>query len=96
MRALVITVDGEVGLVAGVAPDAGFSRFFEDHHAWFEPHFQRMATLRAVKASMELVRQARGLVAAVARDERGARLLERLGFEHYSGDEYLWPDSLKA
>lgn len=90
LRTIVVRRGGRaVGLI-GVARNAFFRRFFSEYKPELEPMLKSMTVLRAIKAAMAIVRAQRGTVWAVAEHEEGARVLQRLGFEHETGDLFAW------
>ena len=90
MRAIVAEMDGELVGVIGVVREGPIGKFFVDITHKLQPHLQSITILRAIKASMELVKQYRGPVLAIAEHAEGCRILNRLGFIHLDGAYYAW------
>ena len=90
MRAVVVTIDDEPMGIIGVSREYGIGKYFSEYRDELRPYLKSMPVLRAIKASMEFVKNYQGPVLAVARDAEGARLMTRLGFTHMDGDVYSW------
>jgi hypothetical protein len=90
MRAVVIRLDGRPVALLGVARNSLFRRFFSEYKPELEPLLKSMTVLRAIKAAMAIVREQPGTVWAVAEHAEGARVLQRLGFEHELDEVYAW------
>jgi hypothetical protein len=90
LRVIAVRLGGRtVGLI-GIARNAMFRRFFSEYKPELEPLIKSMTVLRAIKAAMQIVRQQRGTIWSVAEHEKGAQVLERLGFEQFEGEVYAW------
>ena len=90
MRAVVVTQDGEVTGIAGVARERDWGKFFSDYKPQLQPYLKSITVMRAVKDALQIVREYRGPVLAIARDAEGCRILHRLGFTHLHGAWYGW------
>ncbi len=90
MRALVAEMDGRVVGIIGVIREGPIGKFFCDFLPELQPHLQSITIFRAVKASMEFVKQYQGPVLALAEHAEGCRMLNRLGFTHLDGEYYQW------
>lgn len=90
MRAIAATLGGEVVGIIGVVREGEHGKYFSEFKPELRPHLKRITILRAIKASMEIVRSYRGPVVAVATTGEGCRILNRLGFVHIHGANYLW------
>ena len=90
LRAIVVTLDGDPAAILGVSRERGIGKYFADYTVELEPYLKSITVLRAIKASMEFVKNYPGPVYSVAQHRKGARLLKRLGFTHISGDLFLW------
>ena len=90
LRAIVITLDDSPAAIIGVSRERGIGKYFADYMDELEPYLKSITVLRAIKASMEFVKNYPGPVYSVAQHRKGARLLKRLGFTHISGDLFIW------
>lgn len=90
MRAVVVTLDGAVVAIMGLALGRYASRLFSEFKPEFEPYLRTMTVLRAIKAGLRLLDEHAGRVYAVAQHDEGARLLTRLGFIEQG--ELYWRD----
>ena len=90
LRAIVVTLDDDPVAILGVSRERGIGKFFADYMDELEPYLPSITVMRAIKASMEFVKDFPGPVYAVAQHAEGARVLTRLGFTHISGDLFLW------
>ena len=93
LKALVVT-DGKTVLgIIGLAREGTRAKFFSEIREDLRPRLRRMISLRTIWAAIELVRQSKLRVFAVAQaDEPDShRVLKRLGFVHLEGDVYQWP-----
>lgn len=87
LRAAVITLDGEVAGIIGVARSAYSARFFSEHKPELEPYLSSVAVWRAVKAALRFVDESQTVVYVVSSDER---MMRRLGFQRVPGIEGIW------
>ena len=87
MRAMVVLMDGKLAGIAGIVREGPGYKLFSDSIPELEPHLRSMTVLRAVKKVLEFTESSRLPVAAVSDNPD---LLERIGFKHFGGDEYLW------
>jgi hypothetical protein len=90
MRAIAVEMDGEVAAIVGVVREGPVGKYFTDISPELQPHLRSITILRAIKASMELVKQYRGPVLAIAESVEGCMTLNRLGFTHLDGAYYQW------
>ena len=90
LRAVVITLDDDPVGTIGVSREYGIGKYFSDYMDELRPHMKSITVMRAIKASMEFVKNYPGPVYSVAQHKEGARLLTRLGFSHISGDLFIW------
>ncbi len=90
LRAIVAEMDGELVGVIGVVREGEIGKLFCDISDKLQPHLQSITILRAIKATMELVKRYRGPVVAIAEHAEGCRILNRLGFSHLDGAYYAW------
>lgn len=90
VRAVVAEMNGEIVGVVGVVREGPIGKYFCDFKPELEPHLRSMAILRAIKKSMEFVREYQGPMVSVAEHAEGCRLLNRLGFTHLQGALYGW------
>lgn len=92
LKALVVTRGDEILGVVGLAREGMRSKYFSEIKEDLRPRLKRMIALRTIWRSIELVRNSRLPVYALAQaDEPDAhRLLQRLGFIPV-GDHYQWP-----
>ncbi len=90
LRAIVVTLDDDPVGIIGVSRERGIGKFFADYMDELESYLPSITVMRAIKASMEFVKDFPGPVYAVAQHAEGARILTRLGFTHISGDLFLW------
>ena len=87
MKAMVVCVDDEPQAIVGLSRWQDHARYFSEYKPEFEPHMKTMPVLRAIKKSMEWVKQSPMLVLAIADNPP---LLDRLGFTHLHEDVYIW------
>ncbi len=90
MRALVAVQDGSITGFIGIVREGPIGKYFCDISPELEPHLRSMAVLRAIKWSIDLVKNYKGPVIAVAEHVEGCRILNRLGFTHLAGVYYAW------
>ena len=90
MKAVVAVLDGKVVGFLGVIREGPIGKYFCDISPELQPHLQSITILRAIKASMEFVKQYRGPLVAIAEHAEGCRILNRLGFIHLDGAYYRW------
>ena len=90
VRAIVAEMDGKVVGLIGVIREGPIGKYFCDISPELQPHLGSITILRAIKASMEIVKQYKGPVVCVAEHAEGCRLLNRLGFIHLDGAYYAW------
>ena len=90
MRALTVEMDGEVAGLIGVRRDKQWGIYFSDTKPELRPYLKSIKLLRVIKKSLQLVRDYRGPVFAIATDAEACRLLFRLGFTHLHGEWYGW------
>jgi len=90
MRALVAEMDGKIVGVIGVSREGNVGKYFCNFAPELKPYLRSITIMRAIKQSMEFVKQYGGPVVSVAEHAEGARILGRLGFEHLYGEFYLW------
>lgn len=96
LKAFVVARGDEVLGVIGLAREGAKAKYFSEIREDLRPSLRRMIALRTIWASIELVRQSKLPVYAIAQaDEPDAhRILNRLGFVQLDGDLYQWPFSL--
>lgn len=90
MKAYSALIDGRVVGVLGVVREGPIGKFFCDISPELQPHLRSITIMRAIKASMEIVKDYKGPVISVAEHAEGCRLLNRLGFTHLDGAYYQW------
>ena len=90
LRALVAEMEGKIVGVIGVSREGDVGKFFSDFSPELEPYVRSITIMRAVKESLNLVRQYRGPVVAIAEHGESCRILNRLGFTHLEGAYYIW------
>jgi hypothetical protein len=90
VQAQVVTLDGEVAGIVGLANEGGGSKAFMDYTEEFEPYWQSITAQRAMLWAMHLVRKNPGRVFAMARHDQGGRMLKRLGFTRVNEEQFLW------
>jgi hypothetical protein len=87
---MVATIDGEVAGIIGISREGDIGKYFSEFKPELRPHLKSITILRAIKASLQIVRDYHGPVVAVAQDGEGCRILHRLGFDHIHGANYVW------
>ena len=90
IRSLSALIDGRVVGLLGVVREGPIGKYFCDISPELQPHLRSITIMRAIKASLELVKEYKGPVVAVAEHAEGCRLLNRLGFTHLDGEYYQW------
>jgi len=88
VRAMVVTEDGFPKAVMGVARHYTMARAFFDYDEGV--NIDSVPYKRALVEGLKFVRESKLTVYAHAEHETGAKLLERLGFEPWYEDFYLW------
>ena len=88
-KANVVLADGFPIAVTGIAKHETRMRAFFDVAEG--ENADTVAIKRSIMDSMKYVYASRMEVFAFAEHEQGARLLKRLGFEHWQDGIYLWP-----
>lgn len=93
LKAIVVAQGPEILGVIGLAREATRAKFFSEIREDLRPRLKRMISLRTIWAAMELVRQSKLPVFAIAQEDEpdSHRVLKRLGFVHLEGDVYQWP-----
>lgn len=90
MKAIVAEMDGEVAGIVGVAREKDWGKFFSDFKPQLRPYLKSITIMRAIKDALQIVREYRGPVLAIAESPEGCRILHRLGFKHLYGAWYGW------
>ena len=90
IKAFSALIDGRVVGVLGIIREGPIGKFFCDISPELQPHLRSITIMRAIKASIEMVKDYRGPIVAVAEHAEGCRLLNRLGFTHLDGVYYTW------
>lgn len=90
LQAISAVMDGRVVGIVGVSREGEIGKYFCDFKPELRPYLKSIVIMRAVKASMEIVRNYRGPVFSVAEHAEGCRILNRLGFTHSYGVIYEW------
>jgi len=90
LRATVITLDGRVAGIIGIARAYAFTRLFSEYKPELEPYLGTVAVWRAVKAIMRVIESQPQSVYSFSQHEEGSRILERLGFEQVSEGVFVW------
>lgn len=96
MRAYIVLMNGEPMGIIGIAKQKRFVRLFSEFKPELREHLTCMTILRTIKKAMQLVKESRVPVIAVASpDEPKSRsIIERLGFRYHSaspnGEVYKW------
>lgn len=93
LKALVVTRADEVLGVIGLAREGRRAKYFSEIKEDLRPRLKRMISLRTIWKSMDLVRNSRLPVYALAQaDEPDShRVLQRLGFVQIESEVYQWP-----
>lgn len=88
----VVVLEGDTPLVViGISQYANFLCFFSDVKEEARAHLKRVTVMRALKAAMVMVREAR---APVLSDSNNPALMQRLGFQPLNDEGlYQWPIS---
>lgn len=92
VTAFVGYLEGKAVTIGGLAREGQVIKLFWDIAPGYEKHMRCMSVLRAIKRVMALAEKSPLPVVAVAGNPE---LLERLGFEHIGGDDYVWQTSQK-
>lgn len=92
MRAVCITLDGEIVAVLGVARETDHGKVFSDIRPALEPYLGSITVWRAIKMVMTFVKDYKGPVIAQASNGEAAYQMMRLGFEHGVGEYWMWPN----
>jgi hypothetical protein len=87
LRAVVIKLDGVPAGIIGLAREPDRERMFSEYLLELKPLLRSMAVLRAIKAVMRWVESSRVPVYAIS---EGTGVLERLGFQHVTGEVFEW------
>ena len=91
VRAICILLDGKPAGFIGLKKEGWYMGYFSEYSEALEPYLKTIPVLRAVKASIDLVKKER--LPVLAKTDNTA-LLERLGFSHYvtldDGEVYRW------
>lgn len=94
LKALVVTLDGALAGVIGLARQGKTVRLFSEFRPELRPHLKSMTALRAIKATSEAVKRSRLPVYALAQEDEpdSPRMLERLGFVPHETQAgiYVW------
>ena len=90
LRATVITLDGRVAGIIGIARAYAFTRLFSEYKPELDPYLGAVAVWRAVKAVMRVVESQPQSVYSFSQHDDGARILARLGFEQVSEGVFVW------
>ena len=90
LRAVIVTLDGEPVGIIGVSREDGIGKYFSEYRDALKPHLRSITVMRAIKASMEFVKDHPGPVYAGAEHEQGKHILTRLGFTNIDGDLFSW------
>lgn len=93
LRARVVELDGQIVGVIGLAREGHRAKYFSEFRPELRPYLKTMLCLRTITASMAYVRASKRPVFAIAQaDEPDShRILQRLGFEQFKDEVYLWP-----
>lgn len=94
MRAIVLTIDGELAALIGIARHPEYAQLFSEYRDSWIPHMKSMTTLRAIKLAVIMVRESRLPVFALADEAESdsGRILTRMGFVHVNDRLFRWPD----
>jgi hypothetical protein len=92
---MVVARGDEILGVIGLARDGMRMKYFSEIKEDLRPRLKRMIALRTIWASMEMVRNCKLPVYALAQaDEPDShRILQRLGFVHWMDCVYQWRGS---
>ena len=90
LRAVIVTLDGEPVGIIGVSREDGIGKYFSEYRDALKPHLRSITVMRAIKVSMEFVKEDPGPVYAGAEHEKGKHILTRLGFTNIDGDLFSW------
>lgn len=94
MRAIVLTVDGELAALIGIARHSEYAQLFSEYRDNWVPHMKSMTTLRALKQAVTMIKESRLPVYAEA-DEcepESEHIITRMGFVHVNDRLFRWPD----
>ena len=93
LKALVTVMNGEVAGVIGLAREGSCAKYFSEFKPQLRPYLKTMTALRTIQRSMDLVRQSKRRVFAIAQadEPQSHHILQRLGFVQVDGDVYRWP-----
>lgn len=91
---VVVERDEPIGII-GLARQGHVARFFSEFQEELRPYLKTIPVLRAIKAAMEFVKDARVPVYALAQcdEETSHAILRRLGFvqDASNPEVYTWP-----
>lgn len=89
VRAVILALDDEPAAVVGLANEGGYYKLFSEYKPQFKPYLRSMTTLRAIKAVMRMIKQARLPVVAVEQPNEpdSPRLLARMGFVFHNDSD---------
>ena len=92
LRAVVLTLNDTPAAVIGVARQDQCSQLFSEYKPEFRPHLKSMSTLRALKRVMQIVKESKLPVYALAEEQEpdSARILARLGFVPENENVFRW------
>lgn len=90
LNAVVIELDGAPEGIIGVSRENGTGLYFSECTDRLKPYLRRMPVLRAIKASMELVKKCPLPVYAATESGEGRRILAKLGFTQLSDETFKW------
>ena len=90
LRVITVTLDSKPVGIIGVSREGGIGKYFSEYKDELKPYLRSITVMRAIKASMEFVKEYPGPVYAMAGHKEGARILTRLGFTHVHGDLFAW------
>lgn len=92
LRAVVLTLNDQPAAVIGVARQNDCGQFFSEYKSQFRPHLKSMATLRALKQAMQIVKESKLPVYAMAEEQEpdAVRILARLGFIRENENVFRW------
>ena len=89
LRAVVVRMDGEPVCLIGLAKDVDYDKVFSEYKPVLEPYLKSITVMRALKQFMKWVESSQVPVYAMSVTDSG--ILDKLGFEHISGELYQWP-----
>ena len=85
-------MDGVPHGFIGLAREGAIGKFFTDNSPELQPHLNCITIMRALRASLDWCRAYRGPVVTIATTVDGIITMQRLGFEHITGNYYGWFD----